>query len=343
MNETLKTTMSEAEIKESNAHIIEWAQSDMPEDNVKIASATQDLIRARVREGSISRNIQVPKPVVPADLIPDIVQNTDDPLYLGEIEPDTPGGVVVPIGGQTSSYYFYGRRYLARFGRPMTPRYVKDTSQLLTYKNDLRQLFSDMSLKDLLALEDAYFFSAINNMLAPFCSAAGNPLKAGDVVPATGNIQWRTIAAGVTPVSVTDALTVMGESNLGVTPQTVVVNWNFAQQFMKWTHADVGPQLVDEFKRKGFIEREFMNVRWLITIKNWLVGNGTMYIFGPGAFVGPSLILTDTTMHVKKDATMISFWAYEEISQVLGNPAAFCRVDLTQVGPSQAFPTYIYA
>jgi hypothetical protein len=145
----------------------------------------------------------------------------------------------------------------------------------------------------------------------------------------------------VTKVSVSDALSVMVDNSLGIMPTTVVVNANFLFQLMKWNLSDVGPELVTEWTRKGFAEmniKEFMGVRWLVTIKNWLVGNGTMYIFGPGAFVGPSLVLNDTTMHVKKDDEAISFWAAETISQVLGHAGAYARVDMTQVGPTYGYP-----
>jgi hypothetical protein len=345
MNEMLQSTLTPAEIADSNEKMCSWLESDMPSDNIKAAAASQEYLRVRVREGSINRNVAPQRPVTKDELIPDIVNNTDDPLFIGEIEPDTPGGMVMPVGSRSRGYYFHGRRYFARFGRVMTLRYNKLLTQLLTYKMDLRQYFSDASLKDLLALEDAYWFSAINNMLSPFHSAAGATPAYGDVVPATNNVQWRQLEAPVTRTSVADALSVMVESNLGIFPTTVVVNANFLFQLMKWTHNDVGPQLLYDWTTKGFGEidlKGFMGVRWLVTIKNWLVGNGTMYIFGPGQFVGPSLVLNDTTMHIKKDDEAISFWAAEQISQVLGHPGAYCRVDLTQVGPTYGYPEISY-
>lgn len=325
MKEYLSTTLSKAEIKESNEKMINWLSPETgPEGGFKAAASGTDMIRTRVREGSIARNILTPRTIGAADLIPSL--EDDDPRYIGEIEPDTPGGVVQPLGARPLAWYFFGKRYEARFSRLETPRYQKDTSQLLTYKTDLRQVLSDASLKDLLSLEDTRFIQGLNNALS------NGLMIPGQTVAQTSSVQWDEINEDINPSSLADAMTVMNRSNFGLDPATVLVNLNFAKQLMKMGRDDFGGDLAEEVKKHGFTEREFMGVRWLITIKNWLVPDGTMFQFAPQEFIGETLILTDSTMHVRKDAYMIEFWSYQEVAQILASTAGFCRVDFTKAG-----------
>jgi hypothetical protein len=313
------STLTPAEVKQSNEQMLEWLRSDSEGGGTKAAASTTEMIRTRVREGSIARNILSPRNIGPADLVPSLTD--DDPRYLGEIEPDTPGGVVLPLGARPQAWYFFGKRYEARFNRLETPRYMKDTTQLLTYKTDLRQVLSDASLKDLLSLEDTRFIQMCNNVMAP------TTLTYGETNPSSGVIQWDSINDDINPTSVADALTIMNRSNYGLDPATVLVNLNFAKQMMKWGRDDFGGDLAEDVKKNGFTERQFMGVRWLVTIKNWLVPDGAMFQFAPQEFIGETLILTDSTMHVRKDAYNIEFWSYQEVAQILANSAGIARCD----------------
>lgn len=325
MKEYMPTELSAAEVKVANAEMIGWLGEESGDTGrVKAAASTTDMIRTRVREGSIARNVLEPRTIGAADLVPSL--DDDDPRYIGEIEPNTPGGVVLPLAARPHGWYFHGQRYEARFSRVETPRYQKDTSQLLTYKTDLRQVLSDASLKDLLSLEDTRFLMMVNNMLS------NSAMVAGQTIAASGTIQWDEIHDDINPSSVTDALTIMLRSNMGLKPATVLVNLNFATQMMKWGRDDFGGDLAEEVKKNGFTERTFMGVRWLITIKNWLVPDGVMYQFAPQEFIGETLILTDSTMHVRKDAYMIEFWSYQEVAQIIANICGVCRCDFLLAG-----------
>ncbi len=321
------TTLTQDQVKAANEQMSEWLKPESGEEGrVKAAYTATDYIRVRIREGSIARNILTPQNISQADIYPRL--EDDDPSYIGEIEPDTPGAVVTPLADRPESHYFKGKRYEARFGRVHTPRQIKEVAQLLTYKYDLRRILSDMNLKDLLSLEDTRFLRTVNTLLANGETDAQGNLKPQEVLPSTGVIQWDTLNAGIDVSSIADALTVPLRSNLGMKASTALINLNFATQLMKINRNDFGGDIAEEVKRTGFTEREWMGVRWLITIKNWLVPDGTMYMFGPQEFIGKTLILQDATMSVRKDDYMISFWAYELVAQVIANIGAVWRVDL---------------
>ena len=329
MKEYIGSTLTEQEVKVANTQMNEWLAPETGLDGqTKAGAATTDMIRTRVREGSIARNVLKPRTIGASDLVPSLTD--DDPRYIGEIEPDTPGGVVNPLGARPHAWWFFGKRYEARFNRLETPRYQKDVAQLLTYKTDLRRVLSDASLKDLLSLEDTRFIQMVNNMLSN--NGTSVTMAAGEVLPTTGVIQWDQINDDVNLNSLGDAMTIMNRSNFGLNPATVLVNLNFAKQMMKLTRDEFGGDLAEEVHVNGFTERQFMGVRWLVTIKNWLVPNGTMFQFAPQEFIGETLVLEDSTMHVRKDAYNIEFWAYQMLAQIIANIAGVCRVDFTQVG-----------
>lgn len=341
MKEYVKTTLNPQEIKVANQRMLDWLSPESGEEgSVKAGAAATDMIRVRVREGSIARNILKPRTIGAADLIPSLTD--DDPRYIGEIEPDTPGGVVLPLAARPLAWYFFGKRYEARFNRLETPRYQKDTTQLLTYKTDLRQFFSDASLRDLLALEDSRFLQMVNLILEgrPATGQWGadnwtnyGTSDAGSIAHAQAGVKLaEVIEDDINPASVTDALTIMNRSNFGLDPATALINLNFAKQFMKWDRNAFGGDLAEEVKKNGFAEREFMGVRWIVTIKNWLVKDGEMYMFAPQEFIGETLILTDSTMHVRKDAYMIEFWSYQEIAQIIANYAGMAKATFTGSG-----------
>jgi len=112
-------------------------------------------------------------------------------------------------------------------------------------------------------------------------------------------------------------------------PAIALINNVFVKDLQKWGRDEVGGDLSEEIVRKGFAERVMFGVRFIITIKRDLVGDGTMLMFAEPKFLGKFYILEDTTMHIEKKAYMLNFFAYEEIGSAIGNVAAIGRADFT--------------
>ncbi len=82
----------------------------------------------------------------------------------------------------------------------------------------------------------------------------------------------------------------------------------------------------DVFKN-GLTEQNFMNARWIISIKQDLVPTDSIFMFADPKFVGKNFILEDTTLYIDRKAYMLEFFAYETLGGSIGNTNAIARVD----------------
>ena len=79
--------------------------------------------------------------------------------------------------------------------------------------------------------------------------------------------------------------------------------------------------------KNGWSEQEFMNARWIITIKRDLVPDDSIYTFAAPKFIGKSYLLEDTTLYVKREAFLLEFFGYESMGSAIGNTNAMGRAD----------------
>lgn len=284
------------------------------------ARAVDDFTRLRVREEGILRQVLPFTTLAYSDL--DKQVDTDKNVRVEEMEPESPGAMGIPYGGLPGSYQITQRRYRVVMARIATAQATKDTGQLYAYETDVRQIVSDNSIKDILAEEDGGWFSACNQLLG----------SAGATVSQTGSVQWEEIDGGVTRESLNDALSIMGKTPRRVQPATAVVNTQFARQIQKWGRDEIGGDLAQELLTRGFTSRDnFLNVRWLVTIKREIVGDSAMFMFAEPKFLGKAYALEDITMFVKAEAYLVRFFAYEQIGAACGNVGGIARADFTGI------------
>jgi hypothetical protein len=182
---------------------------------------------------------------------------------------------------------------------------------------DIRQVLSDNAIKDMLAEEDSKFLTAVNTALV-------NP---NVVVPLSGVVQWETIFGGISRDTVQEALKVMPRTPSHLEVNTVLVNNVTVRELLKWGYDEAGGDISGDFLKKGWSELDLMYVKWVVTIKRDLVPDDTMFFFGDPRFIGKSYLLEDTTMHIKREAFMIEFFAYETLGGSIGHTGGLARVD----------------
>lgn len=275
--------------------------------------AVNAFIRVKMREDGFWRKILPPIPISNDDL--DRQVDTDKPVIVLDKEPNSPAAASVPYATQPFARYIRAPRFRVMFDRIVTPRFMKDVGELRTYDMDIRQILSDNAVKDMLAEEDGKAIATVNTLLGTVDTA----------VAETGSIQYKTITGGVSRDSVNDALKILPDTPAHLETATILVNNLTIKDVQKWGYDEIGGELSEEILRQGFSERNLLNARWIVTIKTRLVTTNQMYFFAEPKFLGKFFVLEDTTMHIKREAFMLEFYAYESVGSAIANVAGIAR------------------
>jgi len=277
--------------------------------------AVNDFTRIKMREDGFWRRIMPPLQVTNDQL--DRQVDTDKPVKIIDKEIDNPPAQSIPFATLPSNQYIRGSRYRVMFDRIVTPRFTKDVDELRTYVMDIRQVLSDNAIKDMLAEEDGKFLSAVNAAL----------LAPDTIVPASGVPQWVTIAGGITRDTTQDALKIMPKTPFHLESHTILINNVTIREVFKWGRDEMGGDFSQDIVRNGWSETEFMNNRWIISIKRDLIPDDSIYMFADPKFIGKSFLLEDTTMYIKREAYLLEFFAYETLGGTIGHTGGLARAD----------------
>jgi hypothetical protein len=304
---------TQAEARAVNETLME--QLSTPGMEKRAIDAVNDFTRVKMREDGFYRRILPPLQISNDDL--DRQVDTDKPVKVVDKEPDSPAAISLPFASLPINIYIKGPRYRVLFDRIVTPRFTKDVDELRTWVMDIRQVLSDNAIKDMLAEEDSKFLSAVNTALV------GQDM----VVPASGVPQWQTISGGITRDTLQDAFKIMPRTPSHLEVHTVLINNVTIREVMKWGRDEMGGDFSQDLVKNGWSEQEFMNARWIITIKRDLVPDDSIYMFSDPKFIGKSYLLEDTTMYIKREAFMLEFFAYETTGGAIGNTSGLARAD----------------
>lgn len=309
--------LSAEESKLLNEALFEKLSSTNPNLVKEAVDAVNDFTRTTMREDGFFRRIMPPLPITNDEL--DRQVNTDKPVKIVDKEPGSPAAMSIPFATLPRNVYIRGNRYAVMLDRIVTPRFTKDVDELRTWVMDIRQVLSDNAIKDMLAEEDGKFIAAVNAAL----------VGANVVLPTSGVAQYQTIAGGITRDSLWDSFKVMPSTPSNLEVHTVLVNNITIKEIAKFGRNEMGGDLSVDIMRKGWSEEEFMGVRWIVTIKKTLVPNQHLYMFADPKFIGKHYQLEDTTLHVKREAYMIEFFAYETAGATLGHFGGLAHVQFT--------------
>jgi len=309
----MATALNRSEVQLLNETLFE--QLDNPGMVKSAIDAVNDFTRIKMREDGFARRIMPSIEISNEEL--DRQVGDDKPVKVVDKEPDSPAAISVPFATLPTSVYIRGPRYKVAFDRIVTPRFTKDVDELRTWVMDIRQVLSDNAIKDMLAEEDSKFLAAVNRALM----APDTPL------PWSGVPQWETIYGGITRDTVMDAMKIMPKTDAHLEAATLLINNVTLYEIMKWGRDEIGGDLSQDLLRNGWSEAEFMNRRWVVTIKRDLVPDDTMYMFADPKFIGKAYLLEDTTMYIKREAFLMEFFAYETMGMTIAHTGGLARAD----------------
>lgn len=263
------------------------------------------FIRDKLREESFARQIITPQ-TIQADQL-DRDSQTDKPKKVIDKEPNS-RATWVPFRGMPNNNYFTGPRYDIYFGKITSDTFVKSIHELKTYDNDIRQILSDNSIKDIQEQEDSHFINAVDQIV----TAAG-PSQLLDF----------RLAGGLTRENFLESRKALRRLRipLGVSLMTQAT----AEDILKWDANDIGDVAQTVQYEKGMVQPTIYGGRVIYTIKNDIVPDGTIYHFGTESFLGKFFFLQDATVYIKHERDMIMFDAYEVLGIGIGNDKAMIK------------------
>lgn len=307
--------------KSANEQWIAEMQSDDPALVKHAQDALNDFIRVYLREDSFLDRIIPPVPISDGELDRQIW--TPKPFKIFDKEPNSPAAISVPFGTLPVNVWIKENRMGMGFDRLETPRFTKDIDELRTNRGiDIRQVLSDSAVKDLSVQKDGKFIQAIMSYLDP---AGSN--TAGQTLTETGKAQWVSIGGPITRTSLAEGTKIMGTLPSRLSPAIALCNQTTAREFMKWDRNELGGDWAEEVAKKGWAEEQFFGMRWVITIKDDLVPDGTIYFFAAADYLGKNCELQPVTMYIRREAFLLEFFAYGTYGAIVGNVAGVVRVD----------------
>lgn len=292
-----------------------FEQLDTPGMQKQAIDAVNDFTRTKMREDGFYRRIIPPLTITNDEL--DRQVDTDKPVKVVDKEPDSPAAVSIPFATLPSNFYIRGPRYRVMFDRIVSPRAVKDVDELRTYVIDIRQVLSDNMIKDMLAEEDSKFITAFN--LAVGAKDTVNTLS--------DTVQYETISGGITRETLVDALKVMPKTPSHFEVETCLVNNITIKELLKFGRDEMGGDFSQDIIKNGWAETNFLNCRWIVTIKRNLVQDNEMYMFASPKFIGKNYELEPTTMYIRREAYMLEYFSYNTQGGSFGHTNGLAKVE----------------
>lgn len=310
--------MRTSEVKMMNESVVTGLTSQDFGIRKQAEDKVNNYLRLRQREEGFARKFYDVADVTPADL--DKQVDTPLPVIVKDMEPNSAGAYTVPFGTSPMDSNLTAPRYRVMFDRIMSRRYVADVNELLTYDMDIRQIFNDFILKDILAEEDRKFMATVDSIVVP-----GTPNTVNTALDACQTIE----AGAIDRPNLANAMRGLAATNRRLNAVAGLVNNYTIWDVVALDRNTIGGDLAEDLFTNGFTERTIMGLKWNITIKNDLVADQDLYMFAAPKFLGDFFVLDNICMSTKHEDFMLSFYAYECIGATVANIAAVCLARFT--------------
>lgn len=277
------------------------------------AEAGTMYVRQKMQGEGITRRIM--EPIFLTEDQIDIDEHTDQPKKIVEKD-QLATATYIPFYGTQEQKYFKGSKYAVYFGKTESDHYYKSKFELMTYRNDIRQLLSDSCVKALTDGEDSYYFNAWNDIVAANPTQQSFSLSGGLIA---ANIIYgvQKLLALKIPVG-----------KLVMTKSTFI-------EVLKLPQTIVGDTIAGRHYDNGIGNEESL---WgfpvVTTIKDYIIPDNTIWFFGKYApeenvnFLGNFFTIQDATLYLEQKADMINFYAYGAPGIGIGNTLAAVKVTI---------------
>lgn len=283
------------------------------------AADFNDWLVTYQRQDGVFRSYMPPQPVTEADFAEEL--DDRDPVIYRSIKPRSAGALSVNFDTGTISTGMYANKYKVYLHRAWTPKYRIDRIYLTAYKNDLLGCFKDLSLQDLLGLEDLEGMSMINA-----CVGAK-----GVVNPDNGIKQYIDGGEVIDTEAVTHAVKGLTLSTDLLSPAKALVNRAFWWDMVNAFKAD---QAGDNLAEKAIMgnlsaqEESMMGIRWVTVLDPRLVPAKTVYVSADSQYCGNFFTYGEAKLFTEvKDDIWFEMYAHEMYGMSMPFRGCVVRVD----------------
>lgn len=294
---------------------------DAPDGDVKLASEGASRYTRRIlRESSFTGAIQPMIPITANDLRVQIDPSGGEVselgVYLCTMEPGSIGATTVPLDASPKSTTFRGVRYWVAISKDHTDEFYKSVDALALYDIDLRQVVTDLALKDLDNTKDYRWIGTVKGI------TGSNPDADGE----GGYRQYQEISGGITRVNYKEILRPLINATLN--NGVALLSRQTALEFLNWGRDEFGGDRSQDVLLKGtsaLDKFEFFNTPHIASIKATLLPRGEVFTFAPADFLGQFLEYQPATIFVKKERETITTYAQTKYGAHIANNRAVAR------------------
>ncbi|MHA1302099.1 MAG: hypothetical protein ACTSPI_00155 [Candidatus Heimdallarchaeaceae archaeon] len=278
------------------------------------ADASTQYIRQQMQGEGILRQIMEPIFITEDQL--DLDEDTDQPKKIVEKD-QLASATFIPFYGSAEKKYFTGPKYSVYFGKIESDHFYKSKFELMTYRNDIRQLLSDSCIKALTDGEDQPWFDEWNTIV--------------DAAPA--GTQKFALSGGLTAENVYRGVQAL--LDLKIPHGKIVCSKTTFLEVMKLDFSDVGSEILAKHYKEGVAgEESLWGLPVITTIKDYVVPNNELWFFGKYApaenanFLGNFFTIQDATLFLEQKADMLEFYAYSAPGVGIGNILSGVKVTI---------------
>lgn len=262
-------------------------------------AAIEPLIREKVREAGVARRILTPRMYTNADLQEQLTSNLPTVILNRELDADVTAQWAT-FNGAPSYRPIRGNRVPLTFGRITSQRLVSEELDLMTYKYDIKKLFTDNALVGFGDVEDTHLVELLN--------------AAVDTEPSTQVIE---ITSRISPEGIIEGEKAM---MLRKRPASLLVTTERTWIDMIYLDAqNLGADL-----RKSVLNNptKFNPTRFdvLLTNKSEIFTDGEVWMLPAEDFLGKFGYLKDITMAIKEEDGVVHWHYYAIEGYVIAQP-----------------------
>ena len=238
-------------------------------------------LRTYQRQDGVFRKLMPPVPVTEDDFAETI--ETRDPMVIRTMYPRSAGAISTNFNTGTFSTGMYTDKYTVYLHRAWTPKYRIDRMYLAAYKNDLLGAFRDLSLQDLLGVEDLEGMSLVNAIVGELDGAINDSI---------GIRQNITVGNVVDPNSITKAVKGLTLSTDNISPAKALVHRSFWYELIAALDAaSYGDRIAEQALTGNLreLEESLLGIKWFTCLERKLVDLNSMYIFAGDEYCGDFL------------------------------------------------------